>query len=155
MTATSTPRVDHSALRTNQAFIISLLILSFLLNTVALVVLVAAVMLIGTIFPQAGLFKRIYQHGLRPYGFVKPDIIEDHPQPHLFAQGLGGIFLVLASVALFIELSLVGWALVWIVVGLAALNLFGGFCVGCFIYYQLSKRGINGFTVQPIKPSVE
>jgi hypothetical protein len=146
-----TPKVDHNALRTNQAFIIGLLIIAFVIGTPLLVVFVAAVMLIGTAFPSAGLFKRFYQHILLPNGIVKPDVIEDNPQPHLFAQGMGGMVLLLATALLWVDIGLVGWFLVWVVVGLAALNLFAGFCMGCFIYYQLSKRGISGFTAQPMK----
>ncbi|MCQ3931211.1 MAG: DUF4395 domain-containing protein [Chloroflexi bacterium] len=147
-------KVDHSALRTNQAFIIGLLLLAFVLGTWVLVAFVSAVMIIGTIFPQAGLFKRFYQHILKPRGWVKPDVIEDNPEPHLFAQGLGGAFLAIATAALLADVAVVGWALVFMVIGLAALNLFAGFCAGCFIYYQLGKRGIPGFKVQPINRPV-
>jgi len=150
---TTPTRVDHSALRTNQAFIITFLLLAFLLDTALLTGFVSAVMLVGTIFPPAGLFKRVYRHLLKPAGLVKPDVIEDNPEPHLFAQGLGGGMLLLATVALIAGVPLLGWALVWIVIALAALNLFAGFCLGCFIYYQLSKRGVPGFTARPVSSS--
>jgi hypothetical protein len=29
------------------------------------------------------------------------------------------------------------------VVVLAAINLVAGFCLGCFFYYQLARRGVN------------
>jgi hypothetical protein len=150
---TTPTRVDHSALRTNQAFIITFLLLAFLLDTALLTGFVSAVMLVGTIFPPAGLFKRVYRHLLKPAGLVKPDVIEDNPEPHLFAQGLGGGMLLLATIALLVGVPLLGWALVWIVIALAALNLFAGFCLGCFIYYQLSKRGVPGFTARPVSSS--
>ncbi|MDH5421684.1 MAG: DUF4395 family protein, partial [Acidimicrobiia bacterium] len=53
--------VDHSALRTNQAFIIGLLVLAFIADWVAMVAIVAVVMTVGTIWPKAGLFKIIYE----------------------------------------------------------------------------------------------
>jgi hypothetical protein len=75
---------------------------------------------------------------LRPAGLVKPDPVQDdHTGPHQFAQGMGGVVLVLATVALWLGAPLVGWTLVGIVIFLAALNLFVGFCAGCFMYYQL------------------
>ena len=40
-------KVDHSALRVNQAFIIGLLVLAFVLDSLSLVLLVGAVMLVG------------------------------------------------------------------------------------------------------------
>ena len=36
-----------------------------------------------------------------------------------------------------------GWLLVGVVIALAAVNLFLGFCLGCFMYYQLARRGIQ------------
>jgi hypothetical protein len=144
-------KVDHNALRVNQAFIISLLVLAFILQIPALVGFVSAVMIIGTIFPQAGLFKRIYRHALLPAGLIKPDVQEDNPEPHLFAQGLGGVFTLASMIALIGGVEVIGWALAWIVIALAALNLFAGFCAGCFVYYQLSRRGILGFSVQPLQ----
>jgi hypothetical protein len=137
--------VDHSALKTNQASIILLLAAGFVLESALLVALVAAVMIVGTALPRAGLFKLLYEKVLKPVGLMKPDVREENPRPHIFAQGLGGTVLVLALVALFLGAPLVGWVLVWLVVALAALNLFVGFCLGCFVYYQLGKRGVPGF----------
>lgn len=147
----STRKVDQSALQVNQAFIIGLLLLAFLLDAVWLVALVAVVMLVGTAVPTLSLFKRIYQHILQPAGLVKPNVIEDNPEPHRFSQGLGGVFVALATLALLAGLPTIGWALVWLVVILAGLNLFLGFCAGCFMYYQLHKRGVPGFRVSPIR----
>ncbi len=147
----STRKVDQSALQVNQAFIIGLLVLAFLLDAVWLVALVAVVMLLGTAVPALSLFKRIYRHILQPVGLVKPHVIEDNPEPHRFSQGLGGMFVALATLALLVGLPIVGWALVWLVVILAGLNLFLGFCAGCFIYYQLHKLGVPGFRISPIR----
>lgn len=135
--------VDYSALRVNQASIITLLALAFLLNQPWLVVFVAAVMWIGTLAPRAGLFKLFYKHVLKPLRVVRPAPKADDPNPHLFAQGVGALFLTLASLALFSGASLIGWALVGVVVTLAAVNLFLGFCLGCLMYYQLARRGIQ------------
>lgn len=142
-------KVDHSALKTNQVFIITLLVLAFVLNLWPLVAFVSAVMIIGTIWPQAALFKRVYRHVLKPAGIVKPDVIEDNPEPHRFAQGLGGAFTLASALALLGGVTVVGWGLAWLVVGLAALNLFLGFCCGCFVYYQLNRLGVPGF-IAPI-----
>lgn len=143
--------VDHSALRTNQAFIILLLILAFVLNSWLLVAFVSAVMLIGTAFPSAGLFKAVYFYVLKPSGIATPDVKIDNPEPHLFAQLLGGIFLLLSTVALLANIPVIGWILSWIVVALASLNLFGNICVGCIIYYQLNRLGVPGFKRAPIQ----
>jgi molybdopterin converting factor small subunit len=146
----SSRRVDQSALRVNQAFIIALLLLAYVLDAVWLVAFVAAVMLVGTAFSQLQLFKHVYQSILKPAGLVKPDVIADNPEPHRFAQGFGGVVLIAAVLALFGGLSAVGWALTGLVVILAALNLFLGFCAGCSVYYQLNRLGVPGFGYDPI-----
>jgi len=143
--------VDHSALRVNQAFIIGLLVLAFVLDLWPLAAFVAAVMITGTIWPEVGLFKRIYRHVLKPAWLVKPDVITDNPEPHRFAQGLGGVFTLGSTLALLVRLPVVGWGLAWLVIVLAALNLFLGFCAGCFVYYQLNRLGVPGFTHAPLR----
>ncbi len=144
-------KVDQSALKVNQAFIIALLALAFVLDSVWLVVFVAAVMLVGTAVPSVSLFKRINQHALRPAGLVKSDVIIDNPEPHRFAQGFGGVVLLAAIAALLVGAATAGWLLVGVVIFLAALNLFLGFCAGCFVYYQLNKFGVPGFGRAPIE----
>jgi hypothetical protein len=136
-------RVDHTALRFNQACIIGLLILAFLIDASWLVAFVAAVMLAGAWQPNAGLFKQVYGRWLKPAGVLKPDIVADEPQPHLFAQGVGGLVLLVSTLALLAGAPVLGWVLAGLVVALAAVNLFWGFCVGCFLYLQLARRGIH------------
>ncbi len=144
-------KVDQSALRVNQAFIISLLVLAFVIDARWLVAFVAGVMLVGTAVPALSLFKRIYRHALRPLGLVKPRVLVDNPEPHRFAQGFGGVVLLGAVAALYGGATVLGWALVGLVIVLAALNLFLGFCAGCFVYYQLNRLGVPGFVHGPIE----
>ncbi|MCA9949497.1 MAG: DUF4395 domain-containing protein [Anaerolineales bacterium] len=143
-------KVDQSALKVNQGFIIGLLILAFILDAVWLVAFVAVVMLVGTAVPKLALFKIMYLHLLKPAGIIKPDVITDNPEPHRFAQGFGGVVVALSVLVLLAGFPLAGWALAALVVILAALNLFLGFCAGCFVYYQLNRFGIPGFTHSPI-----
>ncbi|MFN8490338.1 MAG: DUF4395 domain-containing protein [Caldilineaceae bacterium] len=136
-------KIDQTALKFNQASIITLLVLAFLFNQSWLVAVVAVVMVIGTWWPQAGLFKLFYARVLKPAGWLKPDVVRDEMQPHLFAQGVGGIFLMLSVLAFVAGSAWVGWLLAGIVAVLAAVNLFLHFCLGCFIYFQLARRGIR------------
>ncbi len=143
-TAKTTPTtVDQTALRVNQASIITLLVLAYLLNQTWLVAFVSLVMLVGTVWPRAGLFKLFYSRLLRPAGIARPQVEPDSPQPHLFAQGLGGLVLLAAMAALGTGATVAGWLLVGLVIVLAAVNLFLGFCMGCFVYYQLARRGLR------------
>lgn len=136
-------KFDQTTLQFNRASIMTLLLLGFLLNQPWLVALVGAVMIVGTIWPQAGLFKQIYLQVLKPRGWLKPNLIDDDPAPHQFAQGLGGIVLALGSLGFALGTPLVGWAAAWVVIVLTALTFFPGICIGCFIYYQLARLGIR------------
>jgi hypothetical protein len=141
-------KVDHAALKANQLFIISLNILAFILNLPILAAFVALVMGLGSALKVPG-FLPIYKNILKPRGWMKPDILADSPEPHRFAQFLGFLFMTAGSISLFLGATILGWTLVWIVVALAALNAFGGFCVGCAVYYWLARLKLPGFAKQP------
>ena len=137
-------KVDHSALKANQLTIITLNILAFIFNLPILAAFVALVMGLGSLLKLPG-FILVYRNVFKPLGWLKPDILDDNPEPHRFAQTLGFVFMMVGSVALFAGAGTLGWGLVWLVVALAALNAFGGFCVGCAVYYWLGRMKVVGF----------
>jgi hypothetical protein len=141
-------KVDHSALKTNQITIISLNVLAFVFNLPVLAALVAVVIGIGSFLKVPG-FGFVYKNLLKPRSWMKPDVLDDHPEPHRFAQFLGFLFMTAGCAALFLGASILGWSLVWLVAALAALNAFGGFCVGCAVYYWLSRFNLPGFSKRP------
>ena len=148
MTTQTFQKVDHSALKANQLIIITLNILAFILNLPVLAAFVALVMGLGSLLKVPG-FLPLYRYVFKPINLLKPDVLEDNPEPHRFAQFLGFLFLTLGSVALYLGAAVLGWGLVWLVVALAALNAFGGFCVGCAVYYWLARLHVPGFTKTP------
>lgn len=54
-------------------------------------------------------------------------MIEDDPAPHRFAQGLSGATTLVSAVLVAAGIA-AGWALAWLVVALAGLNVFAGVC---------------------------
>jgi molybdopterin converting factor small subunit len=139
--------IDHSALCTNQAVIIGLLAAAFVADASFLVFLVGLLMLIGAARARPA-FAWIYG-GLRRLRALRPDILLDHPEPHRFAQLLGGIVLGLATIAFALDLAFVGWGLTALVAILAGINLFAGICVGCAAYYWLARMHVPGFSKSP------
>lgn len=136
-------KVDTTAIKFNQASIITLTVLAYLVDLPWLVLFVGVVLAAGTIWPGAALFQQTYRQVLRPIGLLKPDVIDDDPAPHRFAQGLGATFLGVSSLALLALNAIpLGWGLAGLVAALAAINLFFNFCAGCFVYYQLSRLGL-------------
>lgn len=136
-------KVDTTAIKFNQASIITLTVLAYLVDLPWLVLFVGVVLAAGTIWPGAALFQQTYRQVLRPIGLLKPHVIDDDPAPHRFAQGLGATFLGVSSLALLALNAIpLGWGLAGLVAALAAINLFFNFCAGCFVYYQLSRLGL-------------
>jgi hypothetical protein len=148
--------VDHSALKVNQTGIIVTVLVAFFGSwalyrpLLVLIPLLAVVLLLGTFAPQLALFKQLYFKVLKPLGIVKPRPVQDRPEPHNFAQGLGGVFLAISSVFLVLPVDSrtalvtvsVGLAIALLVAALAFVNLAFGYCLGCQIYFQLGKRGL-------------
>ena len=147
ISSSNLPLIDHAALRTNQAFIIGLIILAFIMNQDWLVILIMGVMAWGTLQKKPG-FGFVYHQVLKPLGWVKPDQIPDHPEPHRFAQGFGAVVMGAAVLVLWFGPGSLGWGLAWLVAALAALNLFGGICVGCAMYYWLHRLEVPGFVLR-------
>lgn len=139
ISAPFTPPVDRTALRSNQIAIIAFLLIGFLLDQPWLVAFVCAVLALGTVSKELALFQRIYRDVLRPAGLLQPDLSNEDIAPHRFTQGMAAAVLLIAAVALFSNLAVLGWALALIVIALAAINLAFGFCVGCFIYLQIAR----------------
>ena len=138
--------VDHSALKVNQAGIILTVLVAvggsaFSTWFELLIPALAVVMLLGTWRPDLALFKQIYFKLLKPRGIVKPRLVEDSPVPHNFAQGLGGVFVVAATVLLPLS-AIAGLTLSLLVAVLAFINLAFGYCVGCQVYFLLGRTGV-------------
>ncbi len=145
--------VDHSAIRVNQAISVTLLAIAFVTGAAWLLLIVGPVLLISALAPRYALFTAFYRHALRPTGLVKPDVIRDNPEPHRFAQLLGGTLVTLAFVLVLAGAETLGWALPLVVIALASLNLFAGWCAGCMMYYWFNRLGVPGFTRSPIEAS--
>jgi hypothetical protein len=144
-------RVDQSALKVNQAFVLGLLALGLVLDSLPMIAIVAVVLLVGTASPDLALFHIFYRDALRPARIVKPRVIIDNPEPHHFAQGFGGTLVTLGLIARMLDYDILGAALIALVALLALTYLAFNFCGGCFIYYQLNRLGVPGFRVSPIR----
>lgn len=147
--------VDQTGLKTGQALTIILLILGYVLDSWLLVAFVAAAQLLGALDLPFAPYRLFYRFVARPSGLARPHLIEDNPEPHRFAMLVGALFngaavlLLILSPAGTLTVTL-AWALVGIVIALANLNFWLNFCLGCWMYYQLHRLGVPGFTHAPI-----
>jgi hypothetical protein len=127
---------DTNILRFNQISIVSLIALAFALQFAPIVFFVAAVMIFGTLEPRLALFKQLYVSLIRPTLKIAPKLEQDDPRPHNFAQGLGGVFMLVSSLLFLLGANFAAWSVAIMVLALALLNLTTGICVGCFLYFQ-------------------
>ncbi|MGH2494407.1 MAG: DUF4395 domain-containing protein [Ktedonobacteraceae bacterium] len=138
------PRVDTHLAKFSQACTVALAGLAFVFNQPVIVLIAAIVMTLAALFPTtANPYRLLYRGVVLPLGLWKPRVVEDDPAPHRFAQGVGAVFLIAATLVLFLTKAYaVGWTLDLIVFVLAAINLTVGFCAGCFMYYHLGRLGL-------------
>jgi hypothetical protein len=141
MRMTQATLVDHSAIKFSQVLIAAWVVIAGALGAPWLILFLAAALVTSAASPSRSLFALLYHRVAVPLGIVKPHVITDDPAPHRFAQGVGASVLWLSTLALFIGASTLGWILAGLVAALALLNAVAGFCAGCFVYYQLSRRG--------------
>jgi hypothetical protein len=137
---------DRTVLKVGQVFIIGVNVVAFTLGFVLqvnyawlLVPLVGVIMALGVVNPQLNLFRQFYLRVLKPSGIGKPNVAQEDPTPHQFAQGVGASFLGFSTVAFLLGATGAGWVLAWIVIVLAFVNFAFDFCVGCQVYFQLDR----------------
>jgi Domain of unknown function (DUF4395) len=142
-TMSSGLRVDTHLAKFTQACVVVLTAVAFILQWPVLTLITMLCMGISAFAPAASPFRLLYRNIVLPLHLLKPRIVEDDPAPHRFAQGVGTLFLIAATLVLFFtNATVVGWILDLIVFVLAGINLTVGFCAGCFVYYHLGRLGI-------------
>jgi hypothetical protein len=127
-------------------------VIGFAYAGVAWILPVLAVMMLAAVAsPSLNMPRTLYIQVLRPSGIVKPRIVQEDPAPHRFAQLVGGVFLLAASVFVIADVLVVAWALAWIVAALAFLNFAFNICVGCIMYAQLVRVGVLPLHREPAR----
>jgi hypothetical protein len=131
--------MEYSALHFQPRIVALVLLVGVILQEPAVFLVLAAVLWWSALLPRWNPFDALYNRTVarRPARFVLPPA----PAPRRFAQGMAGTF------ALAIGISLLrGWIRTAIVleilllVAVAAL-VFGGFCLGSFVFHFLRGQG--------------
>lgn len=131
-------RTDLSALKFNQITVVFVTLLALILTLPALPLILGASMLIGALRPDLSPMRAAYRL-LGPVLGLKPDVVDEDPRAHHFAQGVGGSFLLASALFTFSGLTAAGAVLGVIVIALAALNLSQKICVGCLMYFHYRR----------------
>ena len=137
-TARQPARTDLSALRFNQVTVVFVTLLAVILTLPLLTLALGLAMLTGALAPDVSPMRAAYRL-LGPALGLKPEVVEEDPRAHHFAQGVGGVFLLASALATIAGLTALGAVLGVVVIALAALNLSQKVCVGCLMYFQYRR----------------
>jgi hypothetical protein len=136
--------IDVRGPRFSAAVTVVVLGFAFILDSVALVAFQALMFAIATFAglrwsPYGNLFRLLKRRlDLGPPPEVEPEA------PPRFAQACGFVFTVAGLAALLAGATTVGWSLIAVVLGLAAVLALTGLCIGCELYLlgqRLLARG--------------
>lgn len=137
-------QVDHAEIKLGQILTMVMAIAAFALSDARWLIALGAIFLVtGTARPLSP-FVLLYRHVVRPLGIMHSDYRLDNIQPHAFGQIIGALTAALALALLHSGHAIAGWAVVGILTGLTLVSYLG-WCIGCFMYYQLNRLGLRGF----------
>ena len=142
--------VDQHQIKFNMAATAILLALAFIVNSWVIVAVTVICQLMGAAGLPFAPYRLIYTMLVVPSGLVKPNAVLDHHAPHRFAALVGGVFNLIGIAFLLADQDVLGWIFVGIVFVLSNLNLWLGFCAGCFCYYIMNRIGVPGFVHSPV-----
>ncbi|WP_424951703.1 DUF4395 domain-containing protein [Deinococcus sp.] len=128
-------KTDLSALKFNQITVVGVTALALLLRQPWLAGVLGLAMLLGALRPHLSPMRWLYRAVGQRLG-LKPEVVDETPEAHHFAQGVGGVFLLASALAGFAGLAILSAVLGVIVIALALLNLTARICVGCLMYFQ-------------------
>ncbi|WP_221090347.1 DUF4395 domain-containing protein [Deinococcus aquaedulcis] len=131
-------RTDLSALKFNQVTVVAVTLLALAVRMPWLTLVLGAFMLLGALRPAWSPLRAAYRM-LGPALGLRPEVVEEDPRAHHFAQGVGGTFLLASAALSLAGLWLAGTVLGMTVVALALLNLSQKICVGCLMYFQYRR----------------
>lgn len=139
-----TAYVDHAEIKMGQLITIMLSAVALgLQETLPLILLGVVFLLSGTIRVMSP-FTWLYRGVVRPLRLMQSDYRLDNIEPHKFGQLVGALTVVLAVGLIEAGYVPVGWGMVVVLIGLTVVS-YAGWCIGCFLYFQLNRLGLKGF----------
>ncbi len=128
-------KTDLSALKFNQITVVLVTAAAVVLRQPWLAGLLGLAMLLGAVRPGISPLGWLYRTAGRGLG-MKPQIVDETPEAHHFAQGVGGVFLLASGLTGLLGMGVLSAVLGVLVILLALLNLTANICVGCLMYFQ-------------------
>ncbi|MDH5447304.1 MAG: DUF4395 domain-containing protein [Gammaproteobacteria bacterium] len=136
--------VDHAEIKLGQLIAIAISVYALLWQDVQSLYVLMLLFLLGGTIRQISPVSLVYRGVVSPLNIMRSDYRLDNIQPHKFGQLVGVLTVALALALIELEYSQVGWLIVGVLI-LLTLVSYIGWCIGCFMYYQLNRLGLRGF----------
>ena len=101
----------------------------------------------SALLPRLNPFDALYNRtlGRRPDGFA----LEPAPGPRRFAQGMAAAFLLAIGIALMLRWTVTAIVLEGLLIAAIAALVFGGFCLGSFVFHLVRGRAALALRTLP------
>jgi len=136
--------VDHAEIKLGQLLTIGLSGVALAIQHIGPLILLGALFLLSGTVRSLSPFTLLYRWVVSPLHLMQSDYRLDNIQPHKFGQLIGALTVVFALILIEYGYPTAGWLVVGVLILLTAIS-YAGWCVGCFIYYQLNRLGLGGF----------
>lgn len=137
-------QVDHAEIKLGQILTMLMSVAAFVFKEPEYLIVLGGIFLVTAMYRSLSPFVIVYRYVAKPLGLMRSDYRLDNLQPHAFGQLIGAITVGFAVTLLHMGYGTAGWSLVWILFGLTLISYLG-WCIGCYLYYQLYRLGLQGF----------
>lgn len=139
-----TNHVDHAEIKLGQLLTIGISGVSLILQDTLPLMLLGVVFLLSGSVRGISPFTLLYRWVILPLGLMRSDYRLDNIQPHKFGQLIGALTVAIALGLIEYGYPVAGWGVVVVLILLTVIS-YAGWCIGCFLYYQMNRLGLRGF----------
>lgn len=139
-----TDYVDHAEIKMGQLLTIGISGVALAMQDTLPLWLLGVVFLLSGSVRGISPFTLLYRWVVQPLCLMKSDYRLDNIQPHKFGQLVGAITVMLALGLIEYGYPTAGWVVVGVLIVFTGIS-YAGWCVGCFMYFQLNRLGLGGF----------
>jgi hypothetical protein len=124
---------------------LALLAIGFLVGepaSVAFVALAGAIMLLGRLWWPFDVVRQLVWRVLEPWGVLRRYEAHEDRETRRIARTIGGVVWLVGAILLAAGATTIAWILTGLVAVMVLLDASADFCVLCFVFSQLERRGI-------------
>lgn len=136
--------VDHAEIKMGQLLTIGISGVALATQQTLPLALLGGVFLLSGSFRGISPFTLLYRWVIQPLRLMRSDYRLDNIQPHKFGQLVGALTVALALGLIGFGYPTAGWGVVAVLIVLTLVS-YAGWCIGCFLYYQMNRLGLGGF----------